>query len=66
VKNDRKGAVEASRLLRSGHLAPADVPLLEDEAIPDLSRARDAARITLEAAKLRLKSFVLRLGCAVP
>ena len=38
------------------------VPRVEDEAIRDLCRARDAARVTLKAAKLRLKSFLLRLG----
>jgi len=38
------------------------VPAVEDEAIRDLCRARDATRITLRSAKLRLKSFLLRLG----
>lgn len=62
VKNDRRDAVEIARLLRSGDLTSVYVPRVEDEAIRDLSRARDAARITLKAAKLRLKSFLLRLG----
>ena len=62
VKTDRRDAVEISRLLRSGDLTPVYVPLVEDEAIRDLCRARDATRITLKAAKLRLKSFLLRLG----
>ena len=30
--------------------------------IRDLCRARDAARLTLKNAKLRLKAFLLRLG----
>jgi transposase len=38
------------------------VPSIEDEAIRDLCRARDAARLTRKDAKLRLKSFLLRLG----
>jgi transposase len=38
------------------------VPTVEDEAIRDLCRARDAARLTLKNAKLRLKAFLLRLG----
>ena len=38
------------------------VPSVEDEAIRDVCRARDATRVTLKAAKLRLKSFLLRLG----
>lgn len=62
VKTDRRDAVEIARLLRSGDLAPVYVPSVEDEAVRDLCRARDAARVTLKAAKLRLKSFLLRLG----
>jgi transposase len=62
VKNDRRDAVELARLLRSGDLTGVYVPTVEDEAIRDVCRARDATRITLKAAKLRLKSFLLRLG----
>ncbi len=62
VKNDRRDAVEIARLLRSGDLTPVYVPTVEDEAIRDLCRARDATRVTLKSAKLRLKSFLLRLG----
>jgi transposase len=62
VKNDRRDAVEIARLLRSGDLTSVYVPRVEDEAVRDLCRARDAARVTLKAAKLRLKSFLLRLG----
>jgi transposase len=62
VKNDRRDAVELARLLRSGDLAGVYVPSVEDEAIRDVCRARDATRVTLKAAKLRLKSFLLRLG----
>lgn len=52
----------SSRLLRSGDLTAVYVPTVDDEAIRDLCRARDAARITLKDAKLRLKAFFLRLG----
>ncbi len=62
VKNDRRDSMEIARLLRSGDLTPVYVPTIEDEAIRDLCRARDATRITLKAAKLRLKSFLLKLG----
>jgi len=62
VKNDRRDSVEIARLLRSGDLTPVYVPSVDHEAIRDLCRARDAARLTLKAAKLRLKSFLLRLG----
>jgi transposase len=62
VKNDRRDAVEIARLLRSGDLTPVYVPSVEDEAVRDLCRARDATRITLRAAKQRLLLFLLRLG----
>ena len=62
VKTDRRDAVELARLLRSGDLTPVYVPRVEDEAIRDLCRARDAARVTLKAATLRLQSCLLRLG----
>ena len=62
VKTNRRDAVELARLLRSGDLVSVWVPRVEDEAIRDVCRARDAARVTLKAAKLRLKSFLLRLG----
>jgi transposase len=62
VKTDRRDAVELARLLRSGDLTAVYVPTVEDEAIRDLCRARDAARITLKDAKRRLKAFLLRLG----
>jgi transposase len=62
VKNDRREAVEIARLLRSGDLTGVYVPSVEDEAIRDVCRARDATHVTLKAAKLRLKSFLLRLG----
>lgn len=62
VKTDRRDAVELARLLRSGDLTAVYVPTVEDEAIRDLCRARDAARVTLKDAKLRLKAFLLRLG----
>lgn len=62
IKTDRRDAVELARLLRSGDLTRVYVPTVEDEAIRDLCRARDAARLTLKNAKLRLKSFLLRLG----
>jgi transposase len=62
VKNDRQDAVQLARLLRSGHLTGVYVPSFEDEAMRDVCRARDATRVTLKAAKLRLKSFLLRLG----
>ena len=62
VKTDRRDAIELARLLRSGDLTRVYVPTIDDEAIRDLCRARDAARLTMKNAKLRLKAFLLRLG----
>lgn len=61
-KTDRRDAVELARLLRSGDLTSVYVPSVEDEALRDLSRARYDAVKDLKAARLRLKSFLLRLG----
>jgi transposase len=61
VKTDRRDAVQLARLLRSGDLNPIYVPRPEDEAIRDLCRAREDAVSDLKDAKVRLKSFLLRL-----
>ncbi len=60
VKTDRRDAIQLARLMRSGDLTPVYVPETEDEAIRDLSRAREAARDDLNTARHRLKSFLLR------
>jgi transposase len=62
VKTDRRDAVQLARLMRSGDLSSVYVPKIEDEAIRDLSRAREDTLKGLKAAKLRLKSFLLRHG----
>jgi len=62
VKTDRKDAVQLARLLRSNDLSPAYVPDIEHESIRDLSRAREDTIRDLNAAKFRLKSFLLRNG----
>ncbi len=60
VKTDRRDAVELARLLRSDDLTAVSVPSVEDEALRDRCRARDAARVTGKDAKLRLKAFLFR------
>ena len=60
VKTDRRDARQRARLMRSGDLTPVYVPAVDDEAIRDLSRAREDTLRDLKAAKLRLKAFVLR------
>jgi transposase len=60
VKTDRRDATQLARLRRSGDLTPVYVPAVEDEAIRDLTRAREDAIRDLKAAKSRLKAFRLR------
>jgi len=60
VNTDRRDAVQLARLMRSGDLTPVDVPKVEDEAMRDLTRAREDALRDLKAAKFRLKAFWLR------
>ena len=60
VKTDRRDAVPWARLMRSGDLTPVDVPAVEDDAMRDLSREREAALSEFNTAKCRLKAFLLR------
>jgi len=60
VKTDRRDAAMLARTMRAGDLTPVYVPQVEDEAIRDLSRAREDATKDLRSAKHRLKSFLLR------
>jgi transposase len=60
VKTDRRDAMQLARLMRSGELTPVDVPTVEDEAMRDLTRAREDAIGNLKAAKFRLKACLLR------
>jgi transposase len=60
VKTNRRDAVPLARLMRSGDLTPVYVPQVEDEAIRDLSRAREDAIRDLKAAKCRLNACLLR------
>jgi transposase len=60
VKTDRRDAVQLARLARSGDLTVVYVPKVEDEAIRDLTRAREDTISDLKDAKFRLKAFLLR------
>jgi transposase len=60
VKTDRRDAVQLARLMRYGDLTPVYVPKVEDEAMRDLTRAREDTISDLKAAKFRLKAFLLR------
>jgi transposase len=60
VKTDRRDAVQLARLARSGDLTRVYVPTVADEAIRDLTRAREDTLSDLQDAKYRLKAFLLR------
>jgi len=60
IKTDKRDAIKLARLMRANELSPIYVPESEDEAVRDLSRAREAACHDLKRAKHQLKSFLLR------
>ncbi len=60
VKTDTRDAIELARLLRGGDLEPIYVPEPDDEAIRDLSRARETAMQDLNDARYQLKALLLR------
>lgn len=60
VKNDRRDAAMLARLHRAGELTAVYVPNAQDEAMRDLSRAREDAVTAAKKAKQRLKAFLLR------
>ncbi len=60
IKNDRRDATNLARLHRSGELTAVFVPNEQDEAMRDLTRAREDAVIATKKAKQRLKAFLLR------
>ena len=62
IKNDRRDALMLARLHRSGDLTAVYVPHAEDEAIRDLTRAREDAKSDEKRSKQRLLSFLLRSG----
>jgi len=65
IKTDRRDALMLARYLRAGELTPVTIPDPRDEALRDLSRAReDAVRARLKARQ-QLKAMLLRRGlCA--
>jgi transposase len=62
IKNDRRDAQMLARLHRAGELTAVSVPLVEDEAMRDLTRAREDAKTLELRAKQRLLAFLLRHG----
>lgn len=62
VKTDRRDALTLARYLRAGELTAVNVPDERDEAIRDLSRAREDAVGTRLKARQQLKAMLLRHG----
>lgn len=66
VKTDRRDARKLARYLRSGDLTAVWVPDRAHEALRDLVRARQAAKIDEKRARHRLQKFLLRHGQRPP
>lgn len=62
IKTDRRDAIELARLHRAGELTAIYVPDAEDEAMRDLTRAREDAKLNEKKSKQRLLAFLLRAG----
>jgi transposase len=62
VKTDRRDALSLARYLRGGELTPVCVPDERDEALRDLSRAREDAVGARLKARQQLKALLLRHG----
>ena len=62
VKTDRRDALTLARLHRSGDLTAVWVPGLEQEAMRDLTRAREDMKGLQLKARQRLGAFLLRHG----
>ncbi len=60
IKTDKRDALMLTQLLKNGDLDPIYVPEPEDEAIRDLSRARERTMKDLNNAKYQLKALLLR------
>ena len=60
VKTDKRDALKLCQLLKNGDIDPIYVPEPEDEAVRDLSRARETAMQDLKDGKYQLKALLLR------
>jgi transposase len=66
IKTDRRDAVSLAHFARAGDLSPVLVPEETDEAIRDLSRAREDALRARMRARHQLKALLLRHGKHYP
>jgi transposase len=66
IKNDRRDAENLARLERAGELTAVYVPREDDEAMRDLTRAREDAVKAQRTARQLLGVFLLRHGQRYP
>jgi transposase len=66
VKTDRRDSRKLARLHAAGLLEAIHVPSLELEALRDLVRAREDARLDRMRARHRVSKFMLRHGLVLP
>lgn len=62
IKNDRRDAMTLARLHRAGELTYVFVPREDDEAMRDLTRAREDASKAQRVTRQQLSGLLLRLG----
>jgi transposase len=62
IKTDRRDACKLAELLRAGLLTEVRPPSESEEALRDLCRCREDARIDLQRARHRLSKMLLRQG----
>ena len=62
IKTDRRDARKLAELLRAGLLTEVHAPTAEQEAVRDLSRAREAVKRDQIRMRHRLSKFLLRRG----
>ena len=60
VKTDKRDAMMLAERMKQGDLTPIYVPEADDEAVRDLSRARETAMRDLNDARYQFKAFLLR------
>ena len=66
VKTDRRDALKLAVLLRAGSLPAVWVPDVEQEALRDLTRARQSAQQDLQRVRNRLTKLLLHLDVRPP
>lgn len=66
IKTDRRDAMMLARLHRAGELTYVFVPRADDEAMRDLTRAREDAVKAQRVARQQLGGMLLRLGFRYP